>query len=138
MTTPVPDTHLFVVLEATGDPAADREELRIEFTVTNEGPETAFDVTLAFGVNEPSRVVMARSARGTCEESTCDLGSFDGSVSVTGHVVVLPKLGFDTEVRVEADVSWLLRNSNRTGSTTSMAGKGLGRGLRRERLLYCE
>ena len=114
--TPVPDAHLSVTLDITGSPAVGGEELRIEFTVTNEAPEPASGVTLAFGVKEPSRLIMARSARGTCEESTCDLGSLDDYESVTGHVVVLIELGFDTEVRVDADVSWLLRNSNRRHS----------------------
>ena len=114
--TPVPDAHLSVTLDITGSPAVGGEELRIEFTVTNEAPEPASGVTITFGVKEPSRLIMARSARGTCEESTCDLGSLDDYESVTGHVVVLIELGFDTEVRVDADVSWLLRNSNRRHS----------------------
>ena len=119
--TPVPEAHLSVVLYTTAGPAIGGEELSIEFTVTNEAPEPAFGVTLAFGVNEPSRLVIARSARGTCEESTCPLGSFDGYESVTGHVVVLTEFGFDTEVRVDADVSWLLRNLDRRHSFAQAA-----------------
>ena len=110
--TQVPDAHLSVVLDTTGGAAVAGEELRIDFTVTNETPGPAFGVTLAFGANEPNRFVTARPARGTCEESTCDLGSFDGYESVSGHVVVLTKLGFDPEVRVDADLSWLLANTN--------------------------
>ena len=105
-----------VVIDTTGGPAVGGEELMIEFTVTNEAPEPAFGATLTFEVNEPNRLVVARSTRATCEESTCYLGTFDGYESVTGHVLVLPKLGFDTEVRVDADLSWLLMNSNRRHS----------------------
>ena len=106
-----------MVLNTTGLEAVGGEELRIEFTVTNEASEPAFGATLAFGINEPSRFVFARSARGTCEGSACNLGPFDGHESVTGHIVVLPKLGFDTEVRVDADLSWLLANSNKKDSS---------------------
>ena len=115
--TPRTDAHLSVVLNTTGLEAVGGEELRIEFTVTNEASEPAFGATLAFGINEPSRFVFARSARGTCEGSACNLGPFDGHESVTGHIVVLPKLGFDTEVRVDADLSWLLANSNKKDSS---------------------
>ena len=94
------------------------EELRIEFTVTNETPEPAFGVTLALGVSDSSRFVLVQSARGTCEASTCDLGSFDDHESVSGHVLVLTKHGFDPEVRMSADLSWLLRNSNRRHAYT--------------------
>ena len=89
------------------------QELRIDFTVTNESPEPAPDVTLKFEVKEPSRVVTAQSARGSCEESTCRIGSFDGHESVTGYITVLPWLSFEGQVTVDADVSWLLKNANR-------------------------
>ena len=114
--TPVSDAHLSVVLDATGGQAIGEGELRIDFTVTNEAAAPAFGVTLAFGVSQPSRLVIARGSRGACEASTCDLGSVEGHESVTGHVVVLAKLTFDAVVSLDADVSWLLRNSNRRHS----------------------
>ena len=88
----------------------------IPFTVINETPEPAFDVTLTFGVNEPNVLVFAGSDRGTCEGSACDLGPLDGHESVNGNVVILTKLGFNTEIRVDADLSWSLKDSTRRHS----------------------
>ena len=116
--TPISDARLSVVLDTASEPAVDGLESRIEFTVTNEAPATASSVTLTFEVYNPSRLLSARSTRGTCEESVCDLGSIDGYKSVTGHVVVLAKRGLDADVRVDAEISWLLRDSNRTYSRT--------------------
>ena len=111
--TRVPDPHLSLVFDTPGTPVAAGQELRIDFTVTNESPEPAPDVTLKFEVKEPSRVVTAQSARGSCEESTCRIGSFDAHESVTGHITVVPELSFEAEVTIDADVSWLLKNANR-------------------------
>ena len=116
--TPISDARLSVVLDTASEPAVDGLESRIEFTVTNEAPATASGVTLTFEVYNPSRLLSARSTRGTCEESVCDLGSIDGYKSVTGHVVVLAKRGLDANVRVDAEISWLLRDSSRTYSRT--------------------
>ena len=115
--TPPPDTYVSVSLDAPSVPAGGGEELRIDFTVKNQGHEPASGVTVTFGVKEPSSFVMARSARGTCEGAICNLGSFDGLESVTGHVVVLAEFGFDTEVTIHADASWLGRNSDRSHSS---------------------
>ena len=70
-------------------------------------------MTLIFEVKEPSRLVTAHSARGSCEESSCRIGSFDGHESVTGYITVLPWFSFEAEVAIDADVSWLLKNANR-------------------------
>ena len=107
---------MLVVLGPAVGPAVGGEELRIEFTLTNEAPKPAFSVTLKFEVTEPNRLVIARTAHGSCAEAVCDLGSLDGYESVTGHVIVLSTLGFNIRVRVDADVSWLLNNSNRRHS----------------------
>ena len=106
-----PDAHFSVVLDTTGGPVVVGEELRIDFWVTNEALKPASGVTLAFEVNYPSTLITVRATHGACEGSTCDLGSFDGYESVSGHVVVIPKLGFD--VRVDAELSWPLSNSDR-------------------------
>ena len=113
--TPTPalrtDANLSVTLDTSSLEVIGGEELKIEFTVTNQGSEPAFGATLALGVNGPARLVFARSDRRTCEESTCDLGPLDGFESVSGYAVVLPRLGFDTEIRLNADLSWVLANS---------------------------
>ena len=109
----VPEPHVSLVFDTTVPPAVAGQELKIDFTLTNESPEPAPDVTLKFEVKGPSRLVTAHLARGSCEDSTCRIGAFDGHESVTGHITVLPWLSFDTEVAVDADVSWLLKNANR-------------------------
>ena len=110
---PRPDAQLAVTIDKVDGTAAGGEKLRIEFTITNESAEPAVDVSLAFRVNAPNKLLVARSDRGTCEESTCNLGSLDGYESISGHAVALVEYGFHTELRVESDVSWLLWNSNR-------------------------
>ena len=110
---PRPDAQLAVTIDKVDGTAAGGEKLRIEFTITNESAEPAIDVSLAFRVNAPNKLLVARSDRGTCEESTCNLGSLDGYESISGHAVALVEYGFHTELRVESDVSWLLWNSNR-------------------------
>ena len=89
-------------------PAIGGEELRIDFVVTNHTPETAAGVNLTFAVNEPSRLVDVRWSRGTCEESTCLLHFLEGYESVGGHVVVRAEMGFDYEVRVDGELSWVI------------------------------
>ena len=93
------------------------EESTIDFTVTNEGGEPASGVTVTFEVEEPGRFVMARSARGSCEQATCRLGSFDGFESVTGHVVVVAELGIKTRATVHADTFWILKSFERRHSS---------------------
>ena len=110
--TPVPDAHLSVAFDSTGVQVVSWVELSIEFTVTNETPGPADGVTLKFAATGPTKLVAVQSTRGTCEESTCDLGSFDGFESVTGHVVVRTELESNDEVKVDADLSWLPRNPN--------------------------
>ena len=105
-----------LVFDTNGHLAVAGEELLIAFTVINETREPAVAVTLTFGVNEPNVLVFVRSDRGTCEGSACDLGLLDGHESVTGNVVVLTKLGFNTEIRVDADLSWPLKDSTRRHS----------------------
>ena len=114
--TPRPDAYLSAVFDAGGSEAIGGEELMIRFTVTNESVGPASDARLAIRVNEPSSLLFVRSAQGTCVASPCDLGPLDGLESVTGHVTVLPRLGFDAEVRVEADVSWVVADSTRKQS----------------------
>ena len=110
--TPVPDAHLSVAFDSTDVQVIGWEELRVDFSVTNQTLGPADGVTLKFEVNEPSELAIVSSTRGTCEESRCDLGSFDGHESVTGHVVVSTELQYRHEVRVDAELSWLPRNPN--------------------------
>ena len=110
--TPVPDAHLSVAFDSTDVQVIGWGELRVDFSVTNQTLGPADGVTLKFEVNEPSELAIVSSTRGTCEESRCDLGSFDGHESVTGHVVVSTELQYHHEVRVDAELSWLPRNPN--------------------------
>ena len=110
--TPVPDAHLSVAFDSTDVQVIGWEELRVDFSVTNQTLGPADGVTLKFEVNEPSELAIVSSTRGTCEESRCDLGSFDGHESVTGHVVISTELQYRHEVRVDAELSWLPRNPN--------------------------
>ena len=110
--TPVPDAHLSLAFDSTGSQVVSWEELRVDFSVTNQTLGPADGVTLKFEVNEPSELVIINSTRGTCEKLRCDLGSFDGHESVTGYVVVSTELQYHHEVRVNAELSWLPRNAN--------------------------
>ena len=114
--TPTPDQDAYLTMKFDTDvgPAIGGEELRIDFVVTNHTPETAAGVNLTFAVNEPSRLVDVRWARGTCEESTCLLHFLEGYESVGGHVVVRAEMGFDYEVRVDGELSWVLPGDSPT------------------------
>ncbi len=111
-----PHSALSVVLEPAKDSIIAGEELRVEFAVTNQLPEPAFDVTLQFEVDRPGKLVVVSSSRGDCEGSVCEIGSFDGHESVTGHIVATQGPSFDekTEIKVDANVSWLLVDSRRS------------------------
>ena len=100
------------MFDSNGASAVDSELVRIDFTVTNWSPSPASDVTLAFEVDAPASFALAHAVSGTCEVSTCDLGSFDGNQSVSGYVVVGAGLGSDSEINVGADLSWLSPNLN--------------------------
>ena len=68
----------------------------------------AFEVFGALEADGPAEVFHAHVH--ACEESTCDLGSFDGFESVTGYVIVHAKPGTYAEFTVDADLCWLVRN----------------------------
>ena len=104
--------QLSLVFDSNGASAVDSELVRIDFTVTNWSPSPASDVTLAFEVDAPASFALAHAVSGTCEVSTCDLGSFDGNQSVSGYVVVGAELGSNAEINVGADLSWLSPNLN--------------------------
>ena len=104
--------QLSLVFDGDSAAAVDSELVRIDFTVTNWSPSPASDVTLAFEVDAPASFALAHAVSGTCEVSTCDLGSFDGNQSVSGYVVVGAGLGSDSEINVGADLSWLSPNLN--------------------------
>ena len=107
---PLPDAQLSLVFDSNGAAAVGSELLRIDFTVTNGSPSPASGVSLALEVDGPAEVFHAHVVDGACEESTCDLGSFDGFESVTGYVIVHAKPGTYAEFTVDADLSWLVRN----------------------------
>ena len=106
-----PDSHFSVVIDTTGGLVVVGEELRIDFSVTNEALEAASGVTLAFEVTYPNTLMTVQTAHGACEGSTCDFGTFDSYEQVSGHIVVLTNPGFD--VKVDADISWLSDNLDR-------------------------
>ena len=111
-----PHSALSVILEPAKDSITAGEELRVEFTVTNQLPEPAFDVTLQFEVDRPGKLVAVSSSRGDCRGSVCEISSFDGHESVIGHVIATQGPSFDeeTEIKVDANVSWLLVDSGRS------------------------
>ena len=109
--------HLSVSLETPGDgKAVAGEELAVSFTVTDQPPEPVSGINLAFEVAEPGHLVEVGVSRGECAGLTCDIGSLDGLESITGHVTLTLDLSFDTQARVDADVSWLRDNSRRRHS----------------------
>ena len=119
--TPLPDADLSLVFNTSDGLAFAGEELTIEYTITNESPRPASDVTVVFEVSGPSRLVVARKPGGTCGGKTCGFGSFDDYQSVTGHIVVLAKGGLYTEVTVEAELSWFPTESRRSNRKYSWA-----------------
>ena len=113
---PLPEAELSIEFDSDSIAAVSTQLLRIDFTVTNKTPGHTFGVSLAFEVfgaleaDGPAEVFHAHVVDGACEESTCDLGSFDGFESVTGYVIVHAKPGTYAEFTVDADLSWLVRN----------------------------
>ena len=111
-----PEAHLAVQLEQADSGPVAGEAFKVDFTITNRSHISAFDIVLDIKTGGPGRVVSAHLARGECEEATCRVSSFDGKESVTGYVMVVPETGFDKLLRVDADVSWELTNSQRRHS----------------------
>ena len=113
---PLPEAELSIEFDSDSIAVVSTQLLRIDFTVTNKTPGHTFGVSLAFEVfgalevDGPAAVFHAHVVDGDCEESTCDLGSFDGFESVNGYVIVHAKPGTYTEFTVDADLSWLVRN----------------------------
>ena len=113
---PLPEAELSIEFDSDSIAVVSTQLLRIDFTVTNKTPGHTFGVSLAFEVfgalevDGPAAVFHAHVVDGDCEESTCDLGSFDGFESVAGYVIVHAKPGTYAEFTVDADLSWLVRN----------------------------
>ena len=105
-----------VVMTPIKDWTTAGERVRVEFEVSNLSPESLSGVALEFEVAEPGLLVEAMSSHGECAEALCEIGPFDAPGTVTGHVTITQGRGFDTELRVDADVSWLLEDSTRRHS----------------------
>lgn len=109
-------TLVFESSEMSEVMVAGEREMQFNFTVTNQSLVPTSDVALVFEVSGSGRLVSVRSADGPCAEATCNLESFDGHESLTGHIVVLTRREFKPEVSVHADLSWDIEDSKRRRS----------------------
>ena len=111
--TPVPGPDLAVVLEPGSETAVPGEELTINFTVVNRGLEAATAARVEITLPENAQAdVVSLSAGDTCIDSTCYFETIEAGDEVTGRLVLLPYLGFGSQVGINAEVSGLGSEAN--------------------------
>ena len=114
--TPILEPYVLIALEPLNRAVRSGEKWEIDFTVKNQSPAAAYDVTLEFQIKGRGRPDYLSMSRGECTDTACRISSLDGKESVTGHISVLTKLDFGNNVRLAANVTWGPPDSKR-GST---------------------
>lgn len=106
--TPIPGPDLAVVLEPSSETATPGEELTINFTVANRGLEAATGARVEITLPENAQAeIVSLSAGDICIDSICYFETIDRNAEVAGSLVLLPYLGFDSHMGINARVSAL-------------------------------
>ena len=114
------EPYVTIALERPEGTAIAGKEWKIDFTVTNRSTAPAYDVNLVFEVVGRARLVYLDLPHGVCVETKCQISSFDGNEAVTGHIVLVPDLGFQGYVRTDVAIAWPMSGTKRGSSIASL------------------
>jgi uncharacterized repeat protein (TIGR01451 family) len=100
-----PNADLALSLEGAPESVKPGDKLAYAFTVTNNGPSTATDVTLAATLPDGLELLLVIPSQGSCTELPCDLGSIGAGESAKIGVVVLVLPGVRRPLIFSGEVS---------------------------------
>ena len=131
--TPIREPYLRIALEPVDGAVRAGEKWKIDFTVKNQSPAPAYDVTLELQITGRGKPDYLGMSRGECTDTVCRISSLEGNESVNGHISVLTKPGFGNNVRLDANVKWsppdLRRGPSSEYLTVYVADRGQPGGL---------